>query len=81
MTHKYQEDDQVVLLEDFADYLPAGSIGVVFCQYTTAPPAYEVNFVDTTGRSVGNIFYEDEIVALQKAQPLVERETAAVATN
>ncbi len=74
MTHKYQEDDQVALVEDFTDHLPAGSVGVVFCQYTTTPPSYEINFVDTTGRSIGNIFYEDEIESVQKLQPLVQRE-------
>ena len=76
MTHKYQEDDQVILKEDFADYLPGGSVGIVFCQYTTVPPAYEINFVDTTGRSVGGIFYEYEIEAIQKTAALPSRETA-----
>ena len=79
MTHKYQEDDQVALKEDFADYLPAGSVGVIFCQYTTTPPAYEINFVDITGRVVGGIFYEDEIEAAPSALPLIQRE--AVGAN
>ncbi len=78
MAHKYQEDDRVILVADFADYLPAGSVGVVFCLYTTTPQAYEINFVDTTGRSVGGIFYEDEIEAAHQGLLLVQREAAAV---
>jgi len=79
MTHKYQEDDQVALREDFADYLPAGSLGTIFCQYSTTPPAYEITFLDTGGRGVGGIFYEDEIELAQKAvQPVIRREAAAV---
>ena len=79
MKHKYQADDQVALKEDFADYLPAGSVGVVFCQYMTTPPAYEITFVDTSGRGVGGIFDEDDIETVQKAvQPITRRETAAV---
>ena len=80
MTHKYQEDDQVALVEDFADYLPAGSVGIVFCYYTTTPPAYEINFVGTDGQPVGNIFYEDEIEAVQTAQPLVQRESVSASS-
>ncbi len=79
MTHKYQEGDQVALLEDLTDYLPAGSLRVIFCLYTTMPPAYEVNFAATTGQLVGNVFYEDEIEAAQNTQPLVQRE--AVGAN
>ena len=79
MTHKYQENDQVALKEDFADYLPAGSVGVIFCQYTVTPPAYEITFLGTDGRGVGGIFYEDEIEAVQKVlQLVVRRETVAV---
>ena len=79
MTHKYQKDDQVALKEDFADHLPAGSLGVIFCQYTTTPPAYEITFVDTSGQGVGGIFYEDEIESAQKGlQPVIRRETAGV---
>lgn len=76
MTFKHEEGDHVALVEDFTDYLPAGSLGVIFCQYTTTPPAYEVNFVSTDGELIGNIFYEDEIEAVQKAQPL-QRETVS----
>ncbi len=79
MTHKYQEGDQVALLEDLTDYLPAGSLGVIFCLYTTAPPAYEVNFAATTGQLVGNVFYEDEIEAAAESRLLVQRE--AVGAN
>ena len=79
MTHKYQEDDQVALKEDFADYLPAGSVGVIFCRYTTTPPAYEITFTGTSGQGVGGIFYEDEIESVHTSvQPVIRRETVAV---
>lgn len=79
MTHKYQEGDQVSLLEDFTDYLPAGSLGVIFCLYTTVPPAYEINFVGTDGQPSGNIFYEDEIEAMHQSSLPIQRE--AVGAN
>ena len=61
MTHKFQEDDTVVLKEETNDFLPAGSHGTVFCLYTTTPPAYEINFIDSGGESFGAIMYEDEL--------------------
>jgi len=61
VTHMFQEDDVVVLKEDQADFLPAGSHGTVFCLYTTVPPAYEINFVDRNGEGFGAIMYENEI--------------------
>ena len=81
MMFRYQEGDEVVLKngEGHVWFLPTGSRGVVFCQYTTTPPAYEVTFTGIGGRSVGNIFYEDELEAAEKALPLVQRE--AVGAN
>lgn len=60
---RFQEGDEVVLLnaEGHTDFLPVGSRGVVFCQYTTTPPAYEVNFRDSTGDSFGTIVQENEL--------------------
>ena len=77
---RFQEDDEVVLKDgkDYSQFLRAGSRGVIFCQYATTPPAYEVTFEGVDGKPFGGIFYEGEIEALQKAQPSVERETAAV---
>ena len=78
MAHKYQENDQVVLAEDFTDHLPAGSLGSIFCQYTTTPQAYEVNFIDTSGQLVGGIFYEDELKAMEAVKTPTVREAVGV---
>ena len=63
---RFQEGDEVVLLnsENHTDFLPVGSHGVVFCQYTTTPPAYEVTFRDSRGEDFGTIVQENEIGAL-----------------
>ena len=61
MTHKFKEDEIVVLKEGMHDFLPTGSHGTVFCFYTTTPPAYEINFVDIEGKGFGAIMYEDEL--------------------
>ena len=73
---KFQEGDEVVLLnsEGHTDFLPVGSHGVVFCQYTTTPLAYEVTFRDSQGKSFGTIVYEAELRPLDSrtSQPLRE---------
>lgn len=81
MTFRFQEGDEVVLKngEDHSRFLRTGSHGVVFCQYTTTPPAYEVNFEGVDGKQFGSIMFEDDIEAAQNAQPLVQRE--AVGAN
>ena len=63
MTFKFQEGDEVTLKdgEGHAWFLPAGSRGIVFCQYATNPPAYEVNFRDVKGEVFGSVVYEEEI--------------------
>ena len=61
MTHKFQEDDVVILKEGTHDFLPTGSHGTVFCFYMTTPPAYEINFIDIKGRGFGAVMYEDEL--------------------
>lgn len=81
MTFRFQEDDKVVLKtgEDHAEFLPAGSQGVVHCQYTTTPPAYEVTFLDSQGEQFGTIVCEDEIELAQETVNLPKRETARAA--
>ena len=78
---RFQEGDKVVLLnsEGHTDFLPVGSQGVVFCQYTTTPPAYEVTFRDSQGKSFGTIVYENELgpANAAAAQPLREAVGAA----
>ncbi len=63
MTFRFQDGDEVMLKdgEGHAWFLPAGSRGIVFCQYATTPPAYEVNFRDVKGEAFGSVVYEDEI--------------------
>ena len=61
MTHKFKEDEIVVLKEGTHDFLPTGSHGTVFCLYLTTPPAYEINFIDSSGDTFGAIRYEDEV--------------------
>ena len=63
MKFRFQDGDEVVLKngEDHAWFLPTGSRGVVFCQYSTTPPAYEVNFCDIRGETFGAVVYEDEL--------------------
>lgn len=80
MMFRYQKDDEVILKagESHAWFLPTGSRGVVFCQYTTTPPSYEVNFEDVEGQQFGTIVDEDEIEAVA-ALPLTQRE--AVSAN
>ena len=63
MTHKFREDELVTLKEGYSDHLPSGSQGSVFCLYTTTPPAYEINFIDSEGKEFGAIMYEDELEA------------------
>ena len=78
MTFKFQEDDKVVLIdgEGHASFLPVGSLGIVFCQYTTTPPAYEVNFRDVSGKELGSIVYEDEIELARDGVTVPVREAA-----
>jgi hypothetical protein len=61
MTFKYHEGDRVALKEDHTDFLPAGTHGIVFCYYTTTPPAYEINFALRDGEDFGAIMFEDDI--------------------
>lgn len=63
MTFRFQDGDEVMLKdgEGHAWFLPVGSRGIVFCQYATSPPAYEVNFRDVRGEEFGSVVYEDEI--------------------
>jgi len=81
MTFKFQEDDEVVLIngEGHASFLPVGSFGTVFCQYTTTPPAYEVNFKDVSGEDFGSIVYENEIELARDVVRAPAREAARAA--
>ncbi len=78
---RFQKGDEVVLLnsEGHTDFLPVGSRGVVFCQYTTTPTAYEVTFWDSQGEEFGTIVYENELgpSKVAVAQPLREAVGAA----
>ena len=69
---RFQEGDEVVLLnsDGHADFLPDGTQGVVFCQYTTMPPAYEVIFRNSQGEDFGTIVQENEIGALNVLTPV-----------
>ncbi len=75
MTFRFQEGDTVALKEDHTKFLPAGSRGTVFCQYDTAPPAYEVNFQDAAGDLFGAIMHEDEIEPAREVMARRKRET------
>ncbi len=81
MTFRFQEGDKVVLKngEDHSRFLRTGSHGVVFCLYTTTPPAYEVNFEGMDGKQFGTIMFEDDIEAAEEARLPVQRE--AVSAN
>ena len=70
MTFRFQEDDEVILKndQDHAWFLPAGSRGVVFCQYATNPPSYEVTFKDVRGSAFGVVVCEDEIEPVRGAR-------------
>lgn len=76
MTFRFQDGDKVVLTkgEGHAEFLSTGSRGVVFCQYTTTPPAYEVNFLDSRGEEFGAVVYEDEIELVQETVNPPKRE-------
>ena len=76
MIFRFQEGDEVVLKsgKDYSQFLRTGSRGVVFCQYVTTPPAYEVTFGSVDGKQYGAIVDEDEIEAAPSALPLVQRE-------
>lgn len=78
---RFQEGDEVVLLnaEGHTDFLPVGSRGIVFCQYTTMPLAYEVTFLDSQGEEFGTVVYENELgpSKVTAEQPL--REAVGVA--
>lgn len=37
-------DDRVLLLRDMTEFLKKGSIGIIWCVYTTKPLSYEVSF-------------------------------------
>lgn len=78
---RFQEGDEVVLLnsEGHTDFLPVGSHGVVFCQYTTMPPAYEVTFRDSQGERFGTIVYETELGLLNARGPQSPREAVGAA--
>jgi len=78
MTFKFQDGDEVVLKdgEGHASFLPVGSFGVVFCQYATTPPAYEVNFRDVNGEEFGSIVYEDEAESAHNVVAVPVREAA-----
>jgi len=69
MTFRFQEDDEVILKndQDHAWFLPAGSRGVVFCQYATNPLSYEVTFLDIRDQAFGTVVYEDEIELVRGA--------------
>ncbi len=76
MMFRFQEDDEVILKsgQDHSQFLRDGSRGIVFCQYATTPPAYEVTFEGVDGKQYGTIVDEDEIEAIEAALPLVQRE-------
>ena len=66
MKFRFQDGDEVALRADRHWFLPAGSRGIVFCQYATDPPAYEVNFQDVRGKIFGAVVEEDEIEVLHE---------------
>lgn len=78
MTFKFQDGDEVVLKnsEGHASFLQVGSLGTVFCQYATTPPAYEVNFRDVNGEEFGSIVYENEVELAHSAVTVPAREVA-----
>ena len=79
MTFRFAEGEAVTLKEDRTDFLPAGSQGIVFCQYTTLPPAYEVNFQDADGEEFGAVVSEDELEPSRLvAVPLTREAVGAV---
>jgi hypothetical protein len=64
---KFQEEDVVVLKEAQGDYLPAGTVGSVFCQYKAVPLAYEVNFQIANGQVYASIVSEPDLEAASAA--------------
>jgi len=83
MTYRFQEGDEVVLKdpESHSRFLQVGSRGVVFCQYATTPPAYEVNFEGVEGRQFGTIAYEDELESAEESLFLNVGQREAVSAN
>ena len=79
MTFRFQEGDAVALKEGHTAFLPTGSEGIVFCQYTTSPPAYEVNFQDVNGEEFGSVVYEDELEPSRSEAVMGVREAVGVA--
>ncbi len=77
MNFKFQEDEQVVLGCEYADLLPAGSVGVVFCAYATDPPAYEVNFRTVNGSEYASIVEEADLRALSLSESAPQTATVA----
>jgi len=81
MTFKFQDGDEVMLKngEGHAWFLPAGSRGIVFCQYATNPPAYEVNFRDVEGEGFGSVVYKEEIELAPDVVTAAAREAVSAA--
>lgn len=79
MTFRFGEDEAVVLKEGLSDFLPTGIKGVIFCQYATLPPAYEVNFRDANGEEFGTVVYEDELESLRSGDASPVREAVGAA--
>ena len=62
---KFQEGEVVSLASDESmSRFKAGDRGVIWAQYTTEPPAYEVNFRDAEGKEFGAVVYEHELAAV-----------------
>jgi hypothetical protein len=80
MVFKFEEGDEVVLRngEGHSSFLTAGSRGVIFCQFASDPPAYEVNFRDSMGQEFGSIVYEDDIEMMRDTTVLPWREVVRI---
>lgn len=56
----FEVDDKVIIKRKIAN-VPAGTIGRVFCVYTTATPSYEVVFFESSIEAISIYLEADEI--------------------
>jgi hypothetical protein len=70
----YTEGDVVSLLKDRPSLgLSRGDRGVVWCMYTTDPPAYEVTFWKRDGSGIDLTMDEDQVAATGLKSPVFEK--------
>lgn len=78
---KFKAGDVVAHREGRASLgLAAGSLGVVWCLYTTDPPAYEVTFWIRDGRAFEMTVYENEVSATGRTSPVFTRPLDSLTT-